>query len=142
MDGRAVKLQWQAAGPARGFRAYLTRSHDGDSFWLMCDAAGDLRWEPELRLTGVRAPELRQPGGIETRDFVNAWFAGHTAASIRRWPFWVETLLTSAYEPEMKTTFRRYLATVWPYDQRRVEDSLNYQVNTYLSGHPEWPPGE
>lgn len=137
-----MRLEWRASGPSRGNRAYLTRPHDGDSFWVMIDADFDARVEPELRLVNVSAPELNQPGGKETRDFVNAWLAAQTAASSRRWPFWVETVLTTAFEPTQRTTFRRYLATVWPFDDRRIESSLNYQINTYLSGHPEWPPGE
>jgi hypothetical protein len=136
-----MALRWRTTGPARGFRAYLTRPHDGDSFWMMCDTAGGQRWEPELRLVDVHAPELSQPGGIETTGFVNGWLAGN-AGSTRRWPFWVETLLTKAYEPEMKTTFTRYLATVWPFDRRAPEESLNHQVTVFLSGHPEWPPGD
>lgn len=136
-----MNLRWQATGPARGFRAQLSRVHDGDSAFFLADLGFSVRAEVELRLTGVRAPELNQPGGRETTDFVNGWLAAGAAGN-RRWPFWIECLQTSAYEPDLKMTFTRYIATVWLFDQRGLEQSLNYHVNTFLSGHPEWPPGE
>jgi hypothetical protein len=147
-----MQLRWQVASPPRGFRAYLTREHDGDTFWVMCDTAGDHRWEPSLRLLDVPAPELSEPGGRETTDYTNGWLraAMQRPAIRRRWPLWVETVLTKAYEPTMKMTFTRYLATVWaiedvlPYECNRApyEMSLNHSVTTFLSGHPEWGPGE
>lgn len=133
----------QTATEPRGFRAFATKPHDGDSFWMMCDTAGGQRWEPELRLLDVHAPELDQPGGPETTDIVNHWL-GTVAAGVprRRWPFWVETVLTKTYEPDMKTTLARYLATVFPFEQREPESSLNWLVRSYLAGHPEWPSGQ
>lgn len=125
------------------FRAYLTREHDGDSFWIMADSAFGQRYEPELRLLDVHAPELSEPGGVETTDFVNGWLAGAAGVQpVRRFPLYVVTLQTKVYEPTQKMTFTRYLATVWPYERRAPEDSLNYAVNTFLSGHPEWPSGQ
>lgn len=136
---------WQETTPPRGFRAYLTREHDGDSLWVMCDTAGSHRWEPELRLLGVHAPELDEPGGTETTAFVNGWLrtaATHSAVP-RRWPLWVETVLTKGYEPTMRMTFTRYLATVWRFEGQRVYDlSLNAAVTNFLADHPEWGPGE
>lgn len=144
----------------RGFRAYLTKPHDGDSFWVMCDSGFNGRAEPELRLVDVHAPELRamrlppmfQPGGSETTAFVNDWMEHAKAVDPlrpRRWYLWVETILTSAYEPEQRQTFTRYLAKVWLYGQRPTGDrptiealTLNAALTLYLSGHPEWPPGE
>jgi len=142
----------------RGYRAYLTKPHDGDSFWVMCDVGFGGRAEPELRLIDVHAPELDrmampprgQPGGKETTDFVNEWLAGaQNAAHPRRWYLWVETVMTATYEPGERMTFTRYLATVWRIvdcpiwgQGGAVNFSLNYQVGLYLSGHPEWPPGE
>lgn len=135
-------LHWQATGPSRGFRAALIKGHDGDTAVFEAELGFNVRAEVAIRLTGVRAPELSQPGGVQVRDFVNAWLAATTQASTRRWPFWLDCVQTTAYEPDLKQSFTRYLGTVWIFDQRRVEDSLNYIVNTYLTGHPEWPPGE
>lgn len=141
----------------RGYRAWVTKQHDGDSFWVMCDTGFGGRHEPELRLLDVHAPELDrmalprgQAGGAEAREFVNGWMAeAETYAYPSRWYLWVETILTTGFEPQEKQTFTRYLATVW-----RLKDcptwgqpgapnySLNFQTSLFLSGHPEWPPGE
>ena len=67
-----------------GFRAMLTKPHDGDSFWMLCDTGFGDRHEPELRLYNVHAPEIKpmQPGGQETTDFVNGWLAAHTSKGL------------------------------------------------------------
>jgi hypothetical protein len=146
-----MPLRWTVVSQPRGFRGYLTKKHDGDSFWTMLDTAGDQRWEPELRLLDVPAPELNDPGGQETTDYTNGWLAAVPGrAPGRRWYLWVETVLTRAYEPTMKMTFTRYLATVWAQEDAAWRDpgrvpfelSLNHSVNTFLSGHPEWGPGD
>jgi hypothetical protein len=126
-----------------GFRAQLTREHDGDSFWMLCDTGFDGRHEPELRLAGVHAPEIHpvQPGAVDTLAFVNGWLVSVQANDPhRRWPFWVDVVMTSSFEPEMDESFTRFVATVWPFSNRAT--SLNEAVNTFLSGHPEWPSGD
>lgn len=125
------------------FRAYVTRPHDGDSLWVLADTAFGQRYEPELRLLDVHAPELAQLGGPETSNFVNDWLAQVAAVQpVRRWPLYVTTVQTKVYEPSQKLTFTRYLATVWPFDRRAPEDSLNFAVTLFLAGHPDWPPGD
>jgi endonuclease YncB( thermonuclease family) len=143
----------------RGYRAYLSRPHDGDSFWVMCDAGCDARLEPELRLSDVHAPELAvklpplfQPGGAEATEFVNDWLArAQAAVPDRRWYLSVAIAMTASYEPTERTTFRRYVARVWRYAdwprpwEGHMPDprfTLNADVQTWLSGHPEWPTGE
>lgn len=150
--------------PWRGFRAYLTKPHDGDSFWVMCDAGGEARFEPELRLFDVRAPELLQnpaamislprkgqAGSAEATEFVNGWIAQAVAGATRRWTLSVALAMTTVAEPTERRTFTRYLARVWrgsdwpqPWDGSPPLDgsSLNSAVTTFLSGHPEWPPGD
>jgi hypothetical protein len=127
------------------FRATLSRPHDGDSFFMNVDLGFSARFEAELRLDGVHAPEVRpmQPGGQETLDFVNGWLASvQTRDERRRWPFWVVVTATKTYEPGMDMSFTRYVATVYPFGSTALQDSLNYAVNTFLSGHPEWPSGD
>jgi hypothetical protein len=145
--------------PVRGYRATMTKPHDGDSFWVLCDTGFSGRAEPELRLLDVHAPELRamrlpprgQPGGGETTSFVSDWMTVAEAQAWRdgvRWYLWVETVMTKVAEPTERQSFTRYLATVW-----RIADhpalgpadpvlSLNHQITTFLSGHPDWPPGD
>ena len=77
----------------------------------------DVRHEAEIRLDGVHAPELVQAGGIETREYVSGWMAAHMAKD-RTWPFWVEVVMTTTYEPAMRQSFTRYVGTLWPFDQR------------------------
>ena len=145
--------------PPRGFRAYATKRHDGDSFWVMADTGFEGRAEPELRLQDTHAPELLemrlprllQPGGRETTAFVNDWLTGGAATYPGRWYLSIAVTMTTAFEPAERRSFVRYLARVWsavdwpqpwatppPADTR----SLNYAVTTFLSGHPEWPSGE
>lgn len=139
-----------AAGAPRGYRAYRTKEHDGDSFWVMVDTGFGQRAEPELRLVDVTAPEVRpvEPGGVEATNFVNLWLAMAGAdAPRRRWPLWVRTQMTSAYEPEMKQTFTRYLA--WVSRINAAGDgpdpgsrSLNDEVSAMLAQHPDWGTGQ
>lgn len=128
-------------------RAYLTKPHDGDSFWVMADTMFGQRYEPELRLLDVHAPELSEPGGREATGFVNDWLREAAAAQPnRRWPLYVLTVKTRVYEPESRMTFTRYLADVWRYDQAPDQPSpgpsLNDAVRWFLGGHPEWGPGQ
>lgn len=138
----------------RGFRAMLTELYDGDTFRVLVDGGFDGRSEPHLRLVDVHAPELimrlprgGQPGGQETTEFVAEWMGrARKVDERRRWWLWIDTLLTVTREPEQKTTFRRYLARVWQFDEHErgggEELTLNHAIRTFLSGHPEWPPGD
>ena len=150
-----------ATSRARGYRATTTRVHDGDSFYVLADTGFGSRNEPELRLLDVHAPELTaarlalpprgQPGGTETTTFVNSWLADAattTAAQRIRWELWIETVMSTAPEPDERRTFTRYLATVWRITDcptwgrpGPLEHSLNSQVTTFLTGRPDWPPG-
>lgn len=136
--------------PPWGFRAFPTREHDGDSFWVLLDLGFSCRAEVELRLADVRAPEVRglaiprmmQPGGRETTEFVSGWLRSVQARSRRRWWLWVDTVMETTFEPDQRQSFTRYVATVYDHDRRDPAESLNAAVGTFLSGHPEWPTGE
>jgi hypothetical protein len=142
------RVQVISSTPSWGFRAALSRPHDGDSFFMLADTGFGGRHEAELRLDGVRAPEIHpmQPGGQETLDFVNGWLQGvQVRAPARRWPFWLQVVATTTYEPGMDMSFTRYVAMVWAFVDGEGADpstSLNAYVNTFLSGHPEWPQGD
>lgn len=123
-----------------GFRAQLSRPHDGDSFWVLADLGFGVRAEVELRLDGVHAPELSQQGGQETTDFVNGWLTANASPG-RRWPLWLEVVQTVTTEPGMRQSFTRYVAAVWAYEHRFTGQSLNDLTNAFLAGHPDWPHG-
>lgn len=142
-------MAWRArvtsSSPPWQFRAALSRPHDGDSFFMLVDCGFDVRYEAELRLDGVHAPEIHplQPGGQQTLDFVNGWLVSVSASlSDRRWPFWISVVATSSYEPGMDMSFTRYVATVYQYGLVQPDRSLNAAVNNFLAGHPEWPQGD
>lgn len=128
-----------------GWRAYVVDVHDADTLRLVLDTGFDGRHEPDLRLLGTYAPELRQPGGPEMRavalNWVTEWTEG--AGKDLQWPFWVQTVQTTALvEAKQRTTLGRFVATVWRYDGRyTVGDPLNDVVNADLEKHPEWGHG-
>jgi hypothetical protein len=123
-------------------RARLSKPYDGDSFWVLADTMYGQRYEPELRLLGVYAPEIRkrEPGARETTAFVQAWFDACDPAL--KWPIYVLNCKTKVREPGHKTTLTRYLATVWRFDgEKTYGPSLNDEVNAYLAQHPQWGRG-
>jgi endonuclease YncB( thermonuclease family) len=125
-----------------GFRCQLLRAHDGDSFWVLADLGFSCRAEVELRLDGVHAPELNQPGGHETAEFANGWLTANTdPVAGRTWPLWISVARTVTAEPGMRQSFTRYVATVWAFNRRDPSQSLNESLNQFLAGHPAWPTG-
>jgi hypothetical protein len=119
------------------YRGRLTRPYDGDSFFVELDQGMGSRQEEELRLLNVSAPEKYQPGGLESRDFVAAWFGQLSA--IRKWPLYVVTVPNLTIEPVERRTFVRYLATVS--DIVAPSRVLNAELALFLSQHPEWGHG-
>ncbi len=149
------------SGGWRGYRALLTKTHDGDTFWVLADTGFDQRHEPGLRLADVSAPEIpramalpprRQPGGGETTEFVNGWLAAaRDEALARRWYLSVGVAMTTTPEPSERTSFRRFVAVVyryqvwprpWEMPMPPLDWSLNAAAGAFLAEHPEWPSGE
>src|SRR3954466_2418396 len=108
----------------RGFRAYLTEPHDGDTFRVMTDGGFDGRGEPWLRFYDTRAPELimrlprlLDPGRRGTTAYVARRIAGAGGqCAHRRWYLSIGAVMTETFEPGEVTSFRRYLAVVWRHD--------------------------
>lgn len=114
--------------------------HDGDTVKLLIDLGFDVRTEKWIRLADVRAPELNQPGGIETRAFTVGWLRSRTGPQRGlRWPLRVITDMTRAAEPSQVTSFARYVGEIYDVSGG---GALNNAVSLFLSGHPEWPPGK
>lgn len=110
--------------------AYLS-NHDGDTVTYASDLGRRIRHQADIRLLGVFAPELTQPGGPECRDFVRAWHVDRVRG--RRWPFLVVTSLVWAGDPdraEAKKTLDRYVATVTCIETNEV---LNLAVQDFVT---------
>ena len=107
--------------------------HDGDTVRLELDLGFNQTGVYPLRLKDVMAPELKQPGGPESRDFTRAWLAGQTG---NRWPFVVETFRTRTGSD--LTTLERYVAVV---HDAAMTSTLNDAVRLWLAEHPAWPGG-
>jgi O-phosphoseryl-tRNA(Cys) synthetase len=119
------------------YRAALVEVHDGDTIVALIDQGLSGRQEEALRLLDVWAPELADPGGAETTEFVRGWFASVEAR--RRWPLEVWTVPTTRkVEPTERRTLTRYEAIVLNIATRA---SLNEAVRGFLAGHPEWGGG-
>lgn len=52
------------------YEATLIRVVDGDTVWVALDLGLDVTIHVSLRLVGIDAPELRNPGGQEARTFL------------------------------------------------------------------------
>lgn len=104
---------------------------------ILCDVGYGARVEEEIRLLGVSAPERSQPGGLDCRDFVTAWFAQCSAT--RRWNLLVRTVPNTSLEPNERRSFVRFLATIS--DITEPSRVLNVDLAAWLSQHPEWGHG-
>lgn len=118
------------------YRAAVVEVHDGDTLTLEIDQGFGGRQQESIRLAGVQAPELLDPGGVAARNFARDWVA---AAGSRRWPLLLETSPTLVREPSERRSFVRYIGTVSRIDSPKVE--LNADVIAFLTGHPEWGHG-
>lgn len=69
-----------ADGPER-YDARVVRVFDGDTVWVQPAAGG--RWR-KLRLDGIDAPEICQPGGLAARDALAARVLGQVVQVVER----------------------------------------------------------
>lgn len=91
-------------------RAEYLDNNDGDSVKMVLDQGfGDTKLV-EIRLLGVYAPELSQPGGPECQEFVSSWFNKNNPTQTR-WGYIVTTIRMKRTDKE-QTTFNRYVAVV------------------------------
>jgi hypothetical protein len=120
------------------YRARLVAMHDADTGAFLLDVGLGIRAEVDLRLVGVRAPELSQDGGQESLAYANEWMS-HLSSDCK-WPLLVRTERTTSREPDERRSFTRYLADV--HDITPGGRHLNADVNAFLAEHPEWPRGQ
>lgn len=121
------------------YRAACLHVLDGDTIRVLADTGFGGRHEIDVRLLGVSAPELDQPGGAEAHDFVTEWMTYRDmAVEPLRWPLLIRTFTTSTFEPSERRTFARYLAHVYDIT---TGATLNQDLADYLGQHPEWGSG-
>jgi len=118
------------------YRAQLLRVDDADTIVILADQGFSGRQEEAIRLADVSAPELREPGGAETKAFTQAWSG---QLSLLRWPLYVMTQPNTNPEPSERRSFVRYIGTVYDYADRRR--CLNDDLAAFLAQHPEWGSG-
>lgn len=105
--------------------------HDGDTVWLELDRGLDFdRTIKSFRLRDVFMPEIRDPGGQESRIYL----AGLLAAGQGKWPSVVQTFKTSSGRD--RTTLERFVAEVTVGDM-----SVNAELRKFIAAHPEWGGG-
>jgi endonuclease YncB( thermonuclease family) len=118
------------------YRAQLIRIDDADTIVILADQGFSGRQEEAIRLADVSAPELRDPGGAESKAFTQAW-AGQLP--LLRWPLYVMTQPNTNPEPSERRSFVRYIGTVYDYADR--SRCLNDDLAAFLAQHPEWGSG-
>jgi len=112
-------------------RAELLNVHDGDTVKVVLDQGfGDTK-TINVRLLNVFAPELKQAGGADVRDFVTSWF---NQLPLVAWPFIVTTTRLRTADKE-DTSFDRYVGVITSSDGTR---NLNQDVQAYIhaKGYP------
>ena len=112
------------------YRAQVTDVHDGDTLTVLLDLGFSThRVETALRLLGVYAPQLSQPGGPETKAFVESWVSSRFARSGSQWPFVCTTARIKSDAHEV-TTLGRYVGTV-----TSGTESLNDAINAFIAAN-------
>lgn len=107
-------------------RSRLVTVHDGDTVTMTLDQGFGATQTIKVRLLGVWAPELKDPGGKETKAFVDEWFNKFAGNTLSTWPWLVVTARTADHEAQ---TFDRYVCTVSTLDGTQ---SLNTAVMDFI----------
>lgn len=108
-------------------RAAVLEVTDGDTVLVDIDQGfGDTK-EFSLRLLGVWAPEKKEPGGAETRAFIEKWVADRIGA--KRWPFVITTIRVRDDSHEVRT-FARYVGTL-----DYGNESLNVAIMAFVAAN-------
>jgi hypothetical protein len=123
------------------YRARSLKVLDGDTVRLLVDLGFYTFRRIDLRLLEVGAPELHEPGGVETRDYVEQWI--HDAGAGLDWPLLIRTQITKLVEPTERQSFTRYIGDILDHLDVFDRDGrhLNADLRAYLAEHPEWGPG-
>lgn len=108
-------------------RAEYLDNHDGDTVQMVLDQGfGDTKLV-DIRLLGVYAPELSEPGGKECKEFVAEWFAKNQAVGAR-WSFVVTTVRMKRTDKE-QSTLSRYVAVI---TNLTTTSNLNAEISEFI----------
>lgn len=100
-------------------RAEYLSNNDGDTVKVVLDQGfGDTKLV-SVRLLGVYAPELSQPGGPECKKFVETWFEKHSTDKAR-WGFIVTT---------SQLDFNTFVGVI---TDRAIESNLNAELAEFI----------
>ncbi|MGA5019263.1 hypothetical protein ACPCAA_17825 [Streptomyces griseoincarnatus] len=111
-------------------RARVLAVTDGDTLKVQLDQGfGDTK-TLDLRLYDTWAPESDQPGGPETRKYVETWLDEHDPDG-DEWPFVVTTKRIKNDSREV-VTFGRYVGTLTALDGFSI---LNEDINAFVFRH-------
>jgi hypothetical protein len=109
-------------------RAKALKVKDGDTLLIEIDQGfGDSK-KLSLRLLDVFAPEKDEPGGPETREFVETWLNEHDPDG-DEWPFVVKFERNRSDTGEV-ITFNRYVGTLTAFDGF---SSLGEDINAFVA---------
>lgn len=107
------------------YRAQILDVHDGDTIKVRIDRGFEEYSDKWIRLACVYAPELRQRGGSDARQFVQTWLTEHDDGS--EWPYRV-TIHRLPKDSQEASTFNRYVGTLTTDDGV----ALNQQIVEYV----------
>lgn len=109
-------------------RAKFVSNHDGDTVTVVLDQGfGDTK-QINVRLFGVFAPELKQKGGKECKDFTANWFAREDDSVAPEWNIIVTTIRDKSGNNE-DMSFARYVGIITSLDGSR---NLNHDIQEFI----------
>lgn len=117
------------------------KGDDGDTVLMILDLGMGVFTEEPIRLKGCFAPETNQPGGKESKKFLDITMSEieeRAASRQARWPFAVVTEPNTNAEPDELRSFVRYIGSIYALD---TSESVNQDVAAFLASHPEWGGG-
>lgn len=108
-------------------RAEYLSNTDGDTVKVILDQGfGDTKLVT-VRLLGVFAPELSEPGGPECQEFVQRWFE-ENPSSTTRWGFIVTTSRMKRTDKE-QMTLDRYVGVITDIG---ITTNLNAEITEFI----------
>ncbi|MFI0553411.1 hypothetical protein [Streptomyces scabiei] len=113
------------------YRAAVLKVKDGDTVRVLLDRGFDETKAIDLRLLETWAPEKRDPGGPEVKDFAVDWASRRSNGT---WPFVVTLERTEKSDHEV-VTLGRYVGTLATPEGESLGEAVNAFVAEHGYGH-------